>query len=74
MSYPAQMAGVEADVAAAQAAGMAADSGRRAHYEADMLPQGTAYGDPVALPVVPANAVPAEGSALYPYSGDEPVG
>jgi hypothetical protein len=63
----------EADVAAAQAAGMAAELDRRAGYHEDMLPQGADYGDQLDLPVVPDNAVPAAMSGLYPYQGDEPV-
>ena len=68
-----QLAASEAECAAAQSAGMSADSGRRAKYAADMAPMGASYGDEMTLPPVPANAIPAEGSGLYPYSGDEPV-
>ena len=63
----------EADVRAAQAFGMSAETGRRDHYSQDVLPQGASYGDPMNIPPVPANAVPAEDSYLYPYSGMEPT-
>jgi hypothetical protein len=68
-----RLAGYEADIAAAQAAGHAAELGRRDHYNRDILPQGSSYGDEMALPPVPANAVPAEASDLYPWSGMEPT-
>jgi hypothetical protein len=41
------LAGMEADCRAAQAAGMAAESDRRSHYQHDILPLGSAYGDPL---------------------------
>jgi hypothetical protein len=43
----------EADISAAQVAGMNVDADRRAHYAADILPQGTSYGDEMNLPPVP---------------------
>jgi hypothetical protein len=64
---------MEADVRGAMASGMSAEHQRRDHYGADVLPQGASYGDPMALPAVPANIVPSEGSDLYPWGGSEPV-
>lgn len=61
------------EVAAAMAAGMAAERARRNHYEQTILPQGDSYGDAVDLPVVPSNAVPPAMSDLYPYPGLEPT-
>jgi hypothetical protein len=63
----------EADVRAAQAAGTGAETGRRGHYGAQVGSHGSAHGDAMDLPGVPASAVPAEGSYGYPYSGDEPT-
>jgi hypothetical protein len=40
------------NVAAAQAAGQARESGRRAGYDADMAPLGASYGDLLPLPPV----------------------
>lgn len=71
--YAAQMAAAEADCRAAQSAGMAAETGRRTSYAADMAPLGASYGDEMALPDVPANTVPPASSDLYPWQGDEPV-
>jgi hypothetical protein len=65
--------GYEADVRAAQMAGQDARNAMLAHYSQDILPQGAAYGDLMDLPPVPANAVPSEGSDLYPFSGTEPT-
>jgi hypothetical protein len=61
------------DVAAAQHAGMTAETGRRERYAQDMLPQGALYGDEMALPVVADNSLPAASSDLYPWPGQEPV-
>jgi hypothetical protein len=68
-------AGVDftADAEAAMAAGMSADSDRRGRYGADILPTGSAYGDPMDLPPVPANVLPAADSYGYPYAGMEPT-
>jgi hypothetical protein len=41
-----------AEAAAAMAEGMAADSGRRTGYQADMLPLAASYGDEMVLPPV----------------------
>jgi hypothetical protein len=71
--YQSQRVAAAADVAAAQAAGMAAEHDRRTHYAADILPTGAAYGDAMVVPVVPTNAVPPAMSDLYPYAGLEPV-
>ena len=74
VSYPGQMAGTEAAAQAAQAAGHAAETGRRQRYEAGMLPLGsTGHGDQMNLPEVPSNAVPPADSSLYPWSGMEPA-
>ena len=54
-----QMAAGEADVRAAQSAGMAAEHDRRAHYGADILPAGAAYGDTMTL----------DGGSLDPGAG-----
>ena len=72
--FQAQMHADVADVAAAQAAGMAAEHGRRDHYATDILPTGSAYGDAMALPPVPDNALPPAASYGYPYAGMEPNG
>ena len=68
-----RLGGYEADIRAAQASGQNARNAMLAHYGQDILPIGAAYGDPMALPPVPANAVPASLSDLYPYSGMEPT-
>jgi hypothetical protein len=69
----ARLGAYEADARAAMHAGQNARNDMLGHYSQDILPQGAAYGDPMALPVVPANAVPASLSDLYPYSGMEPT-
>jgi hypothetical protein len=71
--YQAQMSALEGDCRAAQATGQGARGAMLAHYSQAILPVGAAYGDAMALPPVPANAVPSEGSDLYPYSGMEPT-
>jgi hypothetical protein len=71
MSYPAQVAPEEAAIAAAQAAGQAAELGRRQHYAQDILPQGTSYGDAMDLPVVPEQVTSPPGGFLY-GQGDQP--
>jgi hypothetical protein len=71
--YQSQMAAVEADCRAAQAAGQGAENDRRDHYGQDILPAGAAYGDAMDIPPVPANAVPPAQSDEYPYSGLEPT-
>jgi hypothetical protein len=53
------LAAAEADVRAAQAAGMSAEHDRRAHYAADILPIGAAYGDTMTL----------DGGSLDPGAG-----
>jgi hypothetical protein len=63
----------EADCAAAMSTGMTADLARRQHYESAMMPIGAGPTDEMALPVVPANAVPPAMSNLYPYAGMEPT-
>jgi len=68
-----RLGGYEADARAAMHAGQNARNDMLAHYQEAILPVGSAYGDPVDLPVVPANAVPASLSDLYPYSGMEPT-
>jgi hypothetical protein len=68
-----RLGGYESDVRAAQAAGQNARNAMLGHYQQDILPQGSSYGDPMALPPVPANAVPSEMSDLYPYPGMEPT-
>jgi hypothetical protein len=73
VSYQAQVAGAEADIRAAQAAGMTAENDRRAGYAADIAPVGAAYGSQPALPVEPAYANPPQSGFLYPWQGDEPV-
>jgi hypothetical protein len=47
-----QLAASEAECAAAQASGMAADSGRRTGYQSDLLPLAASYGDEMTLPPV----------------------
>jgi hypothetical protein len=69
----ARLGGYEADVRAAQAAGMDTRNAMLSHYAADVLPIGAAYGDPMVLPDVPANAVPPASSGDYPWQGDEPT-
>ena len=71
--YQAQMSALEGDCRAAQATGQGARGAMLAHYSQAILPVGAAYGDAMALPPVPANAVPSENSDLYPWSGTEPV-
>jgi hypothetical protein len=71
--YAAPLAASERDIAAAQASGMGAEHQRRDHYGQDVLPVGASYGDPMALPLVPANTVPPASSDLYPWSGTEPT-
>jgi hypothetical protein len=68
-----RLGGYEADIRAAQATGQNARNAMLSHYGADVLPVGASYGDPMALPVVPDNALPPASSGGYPYSGDEPV-
>ena len=51
----------EADVRAAQAAGMTAETDRRQHYATDVLPQGAMYGDLMDLPPVPEAGGQAHG-------------
>lgn len=68
--YQQQQAAGVADVRAAQQAGMAAEHDRRGRYAGQV---GSDYGDAVALPVAPDNAVPPAGSYGYPWPGDEPV-
>jgi len=51
--YQAQMAAQTADWAAAQAAGHAAEMGRRQGYAGDINPLGSDYGDLMNLPEVP---------------------
>lgn len=72
-TFAEQAAAGTADAAAAMHAGMSAESDRRAHYAADVLPVGANYGDAVTLPLVPDNATPAVQSYLFPFSGDEPT-
>ena len=67
--YQSFMSEQEAECRQAQSAGQAAENNRRAHYAGDILPLGAACGDPMSLPPVPANAVPAENSELYPFPG-----
>jgi hypothetical protein len=67
------LAASEAECAAAQSYGMAADAGRRTGYAASMAPLGGSAGDQMALPVVPDNALPAAQSYGYPYGGMEPT-
>jgi hypothetical protein len=71
--YAAPLLALEADVRAAQAAGMSAEHDRRDHYSVDILPPGAAYGDAMDIPPVPDAAVPPAMSDLYPYSGLEPT-
>jgi hypothetical protein len=47
-----QLAASEAECAAAQSYGMAADADRRTGYAADMLPLAAEYGDLMVLPPV----------------------
>jgi len=68
-----QLSSSEADIAAAQTAGMSAEYGRRDGYAADILPEGAEYGDLPDLPDPPAYTVVPPGSSLYPGPGDEPV-
>jgi hypothetical protein len=69
----AALAASAAECAAAQSAGMGADSDRRGRYAAAMAPLGSGPTDEMTLPVVPANAVPPAMSDLYPYAGMEPT-
>jgi hypothetical protein len=69
----AQLAAGEADIASAQASGMAAEGDRRSGYQAQALPLGSHIGDDLVLPAVPTNAVPPAMSDLYPWSGQEPT-
>jgi hypothetical protein len=66
-----QLAGYEADIRAAQHAGMTAENDRRSGYAADISPQGAAYGDQPTLPTVPEDAVTPSSDFLYPQ-GDQP--
>jgi hypothetical protein len=68
-----QLAASAAECAAAQSAGMSADSDRRGLYQSAMAPLGASATDEMVLPVVPANAVPPAQSSLYPYAGMEPT-
>jgi hypothetical protein len=68
-----RLGGYESDIRAAQAAGMGAENDRRGHFHQDILPVGAAYGDLMALPEVPGNAVPAASSYGYSGTGDEPL-
>lgn len=68
-----QAAAGTADAAAAMHAGMSAETDRRAHYAADILPTGAAYGDAMDIPLVPDAATPPAMSDLYPYAGQEPT-
>ena len=68
-----RLGGYEADARAAMQAGQNARNAMLGHYQLGILPVGSAYGDAMALPPVPANAVPASLSDLYPYSGMEPT-
>ena len=71
--YSDQVAGDEAACQAAMHAGMDARNAMLGHYQGQALPLGGSIGDVMDLPPVPANAVPAEGSDLYPWSGLEPT-
>lgn len=68
-----QLAGYEQDIAAAQHAGMSAREAMLSHYQADLLPQGSSYGDEMALPEVPEAATGPASGFLYPWSGLEPT-
>jgi hypothetical protein len=68
-----RLGGYEADIRGAQAAGQNARNAMLSHYQQDILPVGSAYGDAMSLPPVPPNAVPTESSDAYPYSGMEPT-
>jgi hypothetical protein len=63
----------EAECAAAQTAGMSADSDRRGRYAASAGHHGASAGDQIALPEVPGNVVPAAESFGYPFSGMQPT-
>jgi hypothetical protein len=63
----------ESDWHSAQAAGMAAETGRRTFYEQDIRPQGASYGIEMQLPDVPSAALPPAQGFGYPWPGDEPV-
>jgi hypothetical protein len=71
MSYPAQVAPEEAAIAAAQAAGQAAELGRRQHYAQAILSAGCSYGDLMGLPLVPEQVTSPAGGFLY-GQGDQP--
>ncbi len=64
-----QLAASEAECAAAQSYGMAADADRRTGYAASTASLGAA----MSLPPVPDNAVPPAMSDLYPFAGMEPT-
>jgi hypothetical protein len=68
-----RLGGYEADIRAAQMTGQDARNAMLQHYHQDILPQGSSYGDEMALPVVPAAALPPASSGGYPWPGDEPV-
>ena len=71
--FAAQARAGEGDARAAMAQAMDARHAAMAHYAQDILPQGSSYGDAMALPPVPSNALPPAQSSLYPYGGLEPV-
>jgi hypothetical protein len=71
--WQAQREAGEADVAAAQASGMAAETDRRQQYGGQILPLGGSYGTQMDIPPVPDNTVPPSQSDLYPYAGLEPT-
>jgi hypothetical protein len=72
--YADQMSAEEAACTAAQTVGQQAENNRRGHYAAVAAGYAGMGGgaDLMALPPVPAAAVPAASSDLYPKPGDEP--
>lgn len=63
------LAASAAECAAAQSAGMSADSDRRGRYAAAMAPLGGGAGDAMVLPEVTSDHSKHTGAALSPDSG-----
>ena len=70
----AQLAASEAEWSAAMSAGMDARTGMLAHYQADILPQGTSYGDAMTLPPVPEDSTAPAADFLYGTGGGDQPG
>jgi hypothetical protein len=64
-----QLAAAEANISAAQTAGMSADGDRRGRYAASMAPLGASAGDAMTLPDVVSDHSKHTGSPGSPDSG-----